>query len=317
MSDTGKLIIAFFLGLAIALGSAFFFMRPSSQPAPAVAAAAPPAIAPAPAIPAISAPEPTPSVAEQPSPERRPKKLATAPKPLRDPRKDVAEQAAQTPPLAAAMESAAPPQPTQTAAAVPPPAPTASQPVFTPSPAPAPAAPAHTITLPSGTVLNVRLTEALTTDRTNSGDTFHATLTSPLVVDGFVIADRGSKVQGEVVSADRSGRVKGKASMTLALSEINTTDGQRVRVQTDTFNREAAGSKGSDAAKMAAGAGLGALIGGLAGGGKGAAIGAGAGGAAGTGVVLGTRGKEVNLPSETALTFRLTNPVTITEQFHN
>jgi hypothetical protein len=173
------------------------------------------------------------------------------------------------------------------------------------------------VTLQPGTVLSVRLNQTLSTEKNYPGDTFRATLTAPLIVDGFIIADRGSRVQGQVVEADRSGRVKGRANMELALTEINTTDGQRVRIQTNTFTREAERGVKNDTAKVAGGAALGALIGALAGGGKGAAIGAGAGGAAGTGLVLGTRGKEVVLPNETALTFRLTNPVTITEQIHN
>jgi hypothetical protein len=73
-------------------------------------------------------------------------------------------------------------------------------------------------------------------------------------------------------------------------------------------------SKNADAAKIGGGAALGAIIGAIAGGGKGAAIGAGVGGAAGTGAVVGTRGKAAELPSETKISFRLNNAVTITEK---
>lgn len=63
-------------------------------------------------------------------------------------------------------------------------------------------------------------------------------------------------------------------------------------------------------------AAIGAAIGAIAGGGKGAAIGAGVGGAAGAGTVLATRGEDASLPSETRVTFRLKNPVTITERLN-
>jgi hypothetical protein len=65
---------------------------------------------------------------------------------------------------------------------------------------------------------------------------------------------------------------------------------------------------------VAAAAGVGAIIGAIAGGGKGAAIGAGAGGAAGGGGVVATRDKAISLPTETKVGFRLSAPVTITEQ---
>lgn len=315
MKDTSKLIIAFFLGLAIALGSAFFFVR-SNHTNPAVAVTAPPApvVTAAPAIqPQGEQLKPAPQIPEIPAPAVEPKaKKPPAPKPARK------EAVAPAPAPATNLTTPAPPETAAPEAQgqTPPPAAQnpAPQPAFTPAPAPAASTQPHTITLPAGTALNIRLSDAISTGRNSAGDTFRATLSSPLVVDDFVIADRGSQVTGEIVSAERSGRVKGKASVTLALSEINTTDGQRVRVQTNSMLREASAGKKGDAAKVAAGAGLGALIGALAGGGKGAAIGAGAGGAAGTGVVLGTRGKEVDIPSETALSFQLTAPVTITEQ---
>jgi hypothetical protein len=185
------------------------------------------------------------------------------------------------------------------------------------SAAPIPSAPQpHVVTFPAGTVLSVRLAETLSTEHNYSGDTFRATLMSDLIQDGFIIADRGSKVLGRVVNSQPAGHMGNVAVLSLTLSEINTTDGQRVRVQTTVFDVKGNSNVGQDAAKIAGGAALGALIGGLAGGGKGAAIGAGAGGAAGTGAVLLTHGKPAALESETQLTFRLANPLTITEKLN-
>ena len=111
--------------------------------------------------------------------------------------------------------------------------------------------------------------------------------------------------------------MRGVSNLSVTLTEINTTDGQRIRVQTNSVEKSGPTSTGMDTAKIAGGAALGAIIGALGGGGKGAAIGAGAGGAAGTGLVLATRGKPAVLPNESRLTFQLASPVTITEKLNN
>jgi hypothetical protein len=158
--------------------------------------------------------------------------------------------------------------------------------------------------------------ETLSTERNKDGDAFVATLDQPLVVDGFVIAERGARVRGRVVQAVRSGKVEGLAKLSVQLTEINTSDGQRLKVETSPFERQASTTHKADAAKIGGGAALGAIIGAIAGGGKGAAIGAGAGGAAGAGTVMMTRGKPAEIPVETRVAFRLKNPVTLTEQLH-
>jgi hypothetical protein len=76
-------------------------------------------------------------------------------------------------------------------------------------------------------------------------------------------------------------------------------------METNTLTFEADASTKDDAAKIGAGAGIGAAIGAIAGGGKGAAIGAVIGGGAGTATVMATRGKEVEFPAEHELTFKL------------
>jgi hypothetical protein len=190
-------------------------------------------------------------------------------------------------------------------------APARSEPVYTPAPLPPPP---HQVTLSPGMLISVRLIDGLTSERNASGDVFTGTLDHELVADGFVIAERGSRVEGRVVNVDPGGKVKGVATMSVELSRIHTADGQTVGLQTDAFERRAAPSHTADVAKVGAGAALGAIIGAIAGGGKGAAIGAGAGGAAGAGTVMMTRGKPVTIPSETRINFRLRSPVTITER---
>ncbi len=182
--------------------------------------------------------------------------------------------------------------------------------------APPPPREPKTVTLAAGTSITVRINETVSTNTNYPGDTFTASLVSPVIIDGFVIADRGSRAIGKVTRADKAGRVKGTAELALVLTQLHTTDGQTLNIETAPWDQEGPASKKRDAAEVAGGAALGAIIGALAGGGKGAAIGAGAGGAAGTGAVLTTRGKPAQIQAETRLTFSLNRDVSITEHLN-
>lgn len=172
----------------------------------------------------------------------------------------------------------------------------------------------ETVTLKAGTLLQVRLAERLASDRNVTGDSFMATLDQPLVIDGWVIAERGARVMGHVADADPAGRVRGVASLALELDSLTTADGQKILLRTASFVRKGETSRKEDVVKVGVAAAIGAAIGAAAGGGKGAAIGAASGGAAGAGTVLATRGKAAVLESETRLSFRLDQPVSITER---
>jgi hypothetical protein len=161
-------------------------------------------------------------------------------------------------------------------------------------------------------LIPVRLVDGLSSERNMPGDTFIATLDKELVVDGFVIAERGAQVEGRVVASGRGGKVNSVAGLTVELTRLRTSDGQNVTIQTDRFERRAEPAPRQDAEKVVDGAAIGAVIGAVAGGGKGAAIGAGVGGGAGD--VLLTRGDAAKLPSETRISFRLRAPVTLTER---
>jgi hypothetical protein len=174
-------------------------------------------------------------------------------------------------------------------------------------------APQH-VTIPAGTMLVIRTQNTLSTDRNFNGDTFAATLDQPLVVDGFVIAERGAEVEGHVVRSEKAGRVEGLSDLAIELVRLHTSDGQRLSIATEPHEVRGQKTHGSDAKKVGIGAGLGAVIGAIAGGGRGAAIGAGAGGAAGGGAVLATRGQPAVIPSESRLTFHLRTPVEVTER---
>lgn len=194
-------------------------------------------------------------------------------------------------------------------------APAVPEPEIPAPPPPAPASPApNQVTLAPGLLFSVRLVDGLSSERNVAGDTFAATLDRELVADGFVIAERGARVEGRVSSVDRAGKVKGVSAMSIELTRLRTSDGQTISLKTDAFARRGEESHQADAAKVGGAAAVGAIIGAIAGGGKGAAIGAGVGGGAGAGDVLMTRGKPVTFPSETRISFRLRTPVTITER---
>jgi len=300
----------------------------TAAPAPVVARVqTPPATAPAtpPAEPATPPTQPADArvtgVPASPSPFEAPKPVREAPLPRRARRAPVNQHPAAvvappSQPVASAAPTPAAPVPAAPAPAAPAPQPVPParmEPENATPPPPAPPEP-HRVTLNAGTLIPVRLVDGLTSERNLPGDSFTATLDKELVVDGFVIVERGARVEGRVVASDKGGRVKGVSSLSVELVRLRTSDGQTVAIQTDGFERRAEETHRQDAEKIGGGAALGAVIGAIAGGGKGAAIGAGVGGGAGAGAVMATRGNAATLPSETRVTFRLKAPVTITEK---
>jgi hypothetical protein len=168
---------------------------------------------------------------------------------------------------------------------------------------PKPEAP-KALVVPAGTVLTVRLGQALGSKISSAGETFTATLASPVTVDGRTAIPAGATASGTVVDAKSLGRFKGAASLQVRLTSI-TVNGAEQSISTSSVSRSQSGKGKRTAVLAGGGAGLGALIGGLAGGGKGAAIGALAGGGAGAGGAAFTGNKEIVLPAESALSFKL------------
>jgi hypothetical protein len=162
------------------------------------------------------------------------------------------------------------------------------------------------VTLAAGTILAVRIGETITARSHQPGDTFMATLDRPLVIDGFIIAERGSRVEGRVVDATQKFGVE--------LVKLSTADGQHIRIHTEAYQKGGGHSAANDIATIGAGAAIGAAIGAAAGGGKGAAIGAGVGGAAGAAGVAMSRDRPTEIPVEARISFRVKDSVTITER---
>lgn len=182
-------------------------------------------------------------------------------------------------------------------------------PVSAPPPPPQPVQ--KTITLATGTVIPVRITESLNSENAQTDDTFHGSLASDLVHSGRVVIPQGTPVLGRVVEAKNATHFKGNSLLSVELTRIDL-GGNKMSVATDAFSKEGAGRGKNTAEKAGGGAVLGTLIGALAGGGKGAAIGAIAGAGAGTGINAATRGQQVQIPSETLINFTLQQPLSFT-----
>jgi hypothetical protein len=176
---------------------------------------------------------------------------------------------------------------------------------------PGPAVP-ETLTLPAETVIPVRTTQWLSSDRNHPGDTFSATLEQPLVANGWVVARRGQSVIGRVATAQKAGHGQSDSRLGLELSELVLIDGQQVPVSTQLSQKAAGGpSQGQKVGAVAATTAVGAAIGAIAGGGTGAAIGMGVGATAGIGGVMATRGRPTVVPPEALLTFTLQAPLQV------
>ena len=186
----------------------------------------------------------------------------------------------------------------------------------TPSPAPAaPAAPPPppqpvTYTIPAGTRVTVRLGQSLSSATANEGDAFDATVTSPIVVRGKTLVATGSAASGQVTASNKRGRFKGAAILSLRLTSIRVS-GSPTPIDSDTWSRTIKGKGKRTAGFIGGGGGAGALIGGLAGGGKGALIGALAGAGGGTAAEAFTNNKQIVVGSESPLTFRIANSITV------
>ncbi|HXW91499.1 MAG TPA: BON domain-containing protein [Terriglobales bacterium] len=164
--------------------------------------------------------------------------------------------------------------------------------------------------VPAGTHLVVRTGEALSSKTSQSGQTFLATLAQPVSVNGKAALPAGSTVSGTVVTATAKGKIKGEGELDLQLTSISVGS-HTYQIQTAVLGNTEKGKGKRTAATTGGGAAGGALIGGLAGGGKGAGIGALLG--AGAGLVGGamTGNKQIEIPAESALSFTLTQPLTI------
>ncbi len=202
----------------------------------------------------------------------------------------------------------------QVAPPPPPPAPEAAPPpqaVAPPPPPPPPPPVAKTVTLAAGTVIPIRMTDTLDSQTTQSNTVFHGSLAGDLIAEGMVVARSGAAVQGRVITAKDAAHFSGSSELSIELTRIDTVD-HPVDIVTDAFTKQGNGRGKNTALKTGGGAAVGAILGGILGGGKGAAIGAASGGGIGAGTNAITRGQQVQIPTETLVTFHLSSPIAVT-----
>jgi hypothetical protein len=229
---------------------------------------------------AAPAPSPEPATAAQ-APPPAPGTPAAEPTPAAAP---TAQQA--PPPVAAAPPVSAPPPPE------------------TPPPPPAPVQ----YTVPSGTALVVRIGQTVSAKNSSVGDSFSGALAQSVVVRGVNVLRAGTPVTGTVVASKGQGRFKGDGALGIAIQRVGNYP-----VSTTSYEKTASGKGKRSAGFIGGGGGGGALIGGLAGGGKGALIGGLLGAGAGTAGAAFTGNKDVSVPAESVVTFRLAAPITVTK----
>ena len=208
--------------------------------------------------------------------------------------------AAQTPPAATGAKPASPASTTPAASVA------ASAAAPAPVPAPAPEPP----TLPRGTRLEVRLSQTIDVKHAESGEPFSGTLAEPVVDGNTVVVPAGSGATGEVLVAHRRGRFKGQSVLALTLTRLDV-NGTQYRIDTGSLARTKKGKGKRSAAFIGGGAGMGMLIGGLATGGVGLLVGGLAGGGAGALGAAFTGNRDLSIPAESVVTFRLQDALTL------
>jgi len=160
--------------------------------------------------------------------------------------------------------------------------------------------------LPAGTMVSVRVDEAINSDTLNVGDTVDATVSSPITVDGNVIVTTGARAKLKVTGVNHTAKEGGAEHLQLALVDLSTEQG-RVQVTTPAHQFDGPTVHTEQAKRGGIGAAAGAVGGFVVGkifhhGGAGAAAGAGGGAVAG---VVTAKAQPVKVAAETPLHFRL------------
>jgi hypothetical protein len=150
--------------------------------------------------------------------------------------------------------------------------------------------------------------QTLTVKHSQAGEAFTGTIVNPIVVDGNTVIPSGSTAEGMVIRAHKRGHFKGRSYLELKLTGLNV-NGQHYRIDTGSLTRTKKGKGKRSAAFIGGGTGLGMLIGGVATGGVGLLVGGLAGAGAGTGIAAFTGNKDVTIPAESVVNFKLAAPI--------
>lgn len=173
-----------------------------------------------------------------------------------------------------------------------------------------PAPPSGPVTIPAGTLLQIRTSEPLNVTKLQPGATFQVTVASDVYQGNVLAVPRGAVLQGTVVNVKQPGRFGGSGVLDLRLTQLQL-GGNSYPIETDLWSSKSPNKAGYTASNTAGGAIMGAIIGGIVGRGPGAAVGALAGGGVGLLASGASNGPRIILPPETLLNFHLAKPVTV------
>lgn len=210
-------------------------------------------------------------------------------------------------------------QPTVTTTTAPPPPgmpkPKASGPTLSslaqaaPQPS-APSAPAQ-VSIPKGTSLAIRVDQTISVKTSRPGDEFTGEIVEPIYApDNSILVPKGTRVRGRVDAAHRRGRFKGASILALRLTAMRL-NGTEYPLETREFAESKRGKGRRTAGLIGGGAGLGMLVGGLATGGAGLLWGGLAGGGAGTAAAAFTGNRDLYIPAEAIVHFRLADDLVV------
>jgi hypothetical protein len=165
--------------------------------------------------------------------------------------------------------------------------------------------------IPAGTSLTIRIDQRISVKTSRSGDTFTGEIVEPVLAsDNSVLLPKGTQVAGVVDASHRRGHFKGRSLLELRLTSL-TLNGTQYPLETNDLARSKKGKGKRSAALIGGGAGLGMLVGGLASGGAGLVIGGLAGGGAGTAVAGLTGNRDIDIPAESIVRFRLADDLVV------
>jgi hypothetical protein len=177
--------------------------------------------------------------------------------------------------------------------------------------APAPPPPPPQIHVTAGTSLVIRVDQRLSAKGSRAGEKFTGEVVDPVMDGGGnAVIPKGATVTGVVDDAHRRGHFKGASDLDLRLTSL-TLNGKEYPLETAEMRERKKGKGRRTAGMIGGGAGLGMLIGGVATGGTGLLIGGLAGAGAGTAGAGLTGNRDLVIPAESIVHFKLADDLVI------
>ena len=166
------------------------------------------------------------------------------------------------------------------------------------------------VTVPPGTLFQVRTNDPVNSKSAKEGTPVEFTVIQDVALDGVLAIPRGATVHGVVTESKKAGNLAGHPELALTLTSLDL-GGQSYPLTTDQFKVRGPDKGQATAGHVVGGAIIGTILGCAIGRGPGCAIGAGAGAAAGTAASAASPGPGIWIPAEARVDFHLTAPVTV------